>query len=259
MKKPAAVAVGVLAFAAAGCATKADVQTLESSLVDEMAQVRDDQVRLVEQMKAALDSLNAAEARRASTGQGELDRRVQRLESSLTALLDITTQNNQLLNDILAQRGATTIVPMGRGIDAGGDPGLDPMNAGPAGSDSETQFYALALEEFRKGNNETARGALEAFLSQSPDHELAPDAYYHIARTYEEQDDIASALTAYQRVTELFPNSNRSPAALYRRGLIEVERGNTAVARRLFTQITSGYPNTPEESLARGELAKLGG
>jgi tol-pal system protein YbgF len=257
MKTPAAVAVGVLAFAAAGCATKADVQTLESSLVDEMAQVRDDQVRLVQQMRAAIDSLNAAEARRASTGQGELDRRVQRLESSLTALLDITNQNNQLLNDILSQRGSSMAMPVG--VEAGGDPGLDPMSAGTSGMDSDTQFYALALEEFRKGNNETARGALEEFLSQSPDHELAPDAYYHIARTYEEQDDIASALTAYQRVTELFPNSNRSPAALYRRGLIEVERGNTAVARRLFTQITSGYPNTPEESLAREELAKLGG
>lgn len=258
MMRPAAVGVGMLAFAAAGCATKADVQTLESSLVDEMAQVRDDQVRLVQQMRAAIDSLNAAEARRASTGQGELDRRVQRLESSLSALLDITTQNNQLLNDILSRGGGMAAVPGGAGLEPGGGPGSGPIGSSAAGDDA-TQFYALALEEFRKGNNETARGALQEFLAQNPDHELAPDAYYHIARTHEEQDDVASALTAYQRVTELYPNSGRSPAALYRRGLIEVQRGNTAVARRLFTQITSGYPNTPEESLAREELAKLGG
>jgi len=258
MMRPAGVAVGVLAFAAAGCATKADVQTLESSLVDEMSQVRDDQVRLVADMSAAIDSLNSAGARRASLGQGELDRRVQRLESALSELLDISLQNNQLLNDLLT-RSPAAVGAFGGATAAGvlGDPAAD-FSTGDSG-DSATQFYALALEEFRKGNHETARGALEAFLSESPDHELAPDAQYHIARTHEEQGDTAMALTEYQRVTELFPDSNRAPTALWRRGMIEVERGNTAIARRLFTQITTGYPNSPELPLAQQELAKLGG
>ena len=257
MMRPAGVAVGVLAFAAAGCATKADVQTLESSLVDEMAAVRDDQVRLVADMRAAIDSLHAAEARRASLGQGELDRRVQRLESALSELLDISVQNNQLLNDLLTRgpaRGSvgTTPDPL-----LGSDPGAGSSAIGA--TDSASQFYAMALEEFRKGNYETARGAFEAFLAESPEHELAPDALYHVARTHEEQDDDTMALTEYQRVTELFPNSSRAPTALWRRGMIEVSRGNTAIARRLFTQITTGYPNSPELPLAQEELAKLGG
>jgi len=247
--------VGVFAFAAAGCATKADVQTLESSMVEEMSQIRDDQVRVVQRLQSAVDSLDAAMARRALQGEGEMDRRVQRLESSLSELLDITLQNNQLLNDLLTQRPSSLGVAAGAaagGAVAGG------AAAGAQSPDDATQFYALALEEFRKGNLETARGALEEFLARNPTHQLAPDAQYHIGRTYEDAGDMALALTEYQRVTELFPDSNRAPTALWRRGLIEVARGNTAAARRLFTQIETGYPNSPELTLAQRELAKLG-
>ncbi|MFV1985898.1 MAG: tol-pal system YbgF family protein [Gemmatimonadota bacterium] len=249
--------VGVFALVAAGCATKADVQTLESSMVEEMSQIRDDQVQVVERLQSAVDGLDAAMARRAQQGEGEMDRRVQRLESSLSELLDITLQNNQLLNDLLTQRPASLGVAAGAAGAAAGRASGGAMG-GAQSTDDATQFYALALEEFRKGNLETARGALEEFLARNPTHQLAPDAQYHIGRTYEDAGEMALALTEYQRVTELFPDSNRAPTALWRRGLIEVARGNTAAARRLFTQISTGYPNSPELTLAQRELAKLG-
>ena len=256
MSRPALIAL--FAFVAAGCATKADVQSLETSLVEEMSQVRDDQLRLLAQMQTAVDSLDAAEARRASTGQGETARRTRQLEDAISELLEIVSQNNQLLNDVLAQRSASRASPTSP-MPGSTNIGEDPSAPGIQGADSATQFYAIALEEFRRGNLETARGALEEFLAQYPGHELAPDAQYHIARTYEDGGDVAMALTEYQRVTELFPNSNRAPTSLWRRGLIEAERGNTAIARRLFTQIESGYPNSPELPLARQELENLGG
>ncbi len=263
MRTPA-LWVGLFAFAAAGCATKADVQTLESSMVEEMSQIRDDQVRVVQRLQSAVDSLDAAMARRAMQGEGEMDRRVERLESSLSALLDISLQNNQLLNDLLTQRPASLGVAAGAlagGTAAGNVAAGGVMDGatGGQGADSATQFYAMALEEFRKGNLETARGALQEFLARNPTHDLAPDAQYHIGRTHEDGGDAARALIEYQRVTELFPDSPRAPTSLWRRGLIEVARGNTAIARRLFTQIETGYPNSPELTLAQQELAKLGG
>lgn len=253
MRRPALVVL--FAFAAAGCATKADVQTLESSMVSEMGQAREDQVRLLAQMQAALDSLDVAEARRASTAQGEIDRRVKRLEDAIAELLEIVSQNNQLLNDLFEQRPSYPSSPMAGPADMEAAVRMP----GVGGADSATQFYALALEQFRRGNLETARGALAEFLARNPGHQLAPDAQYHIARTYEDDEDVAMALTEYQRVTELFPDSNRAPTALWRRGLIEVKRGNPATARRLFAQIETGYPNSPELPLARRELEKLGG
>ncbi len=261
MRGPA-IALG-LAFAAAGCATKADVQTLETSMVQEMSQIRDDLGRLLNQMQAALDSLDAAEARRATTGRGELDRRVRRLEDAMAELLEVSTQNGQILDDLLhrVSSGSTLAPPRGGAGPAGlsSPGGAEPPVTTTGDEASATQFYALALEQFRTGNLETARGAFEDFLAQFPRHELAPDAQFYLAQTWEQGGDRAMALLEYARVTELYPDSNRAPSALYRRGLLEVEAGNTALARRLFTQVESGYPNSPEAPLARQELQKLGG
>lgn len=254
MRSPALVVL--LALTGAGCATKADVQTLESSLAQDFAELRDDQRQLLTQLEVAVDSLDAANARRASMEQGEIERRVTRLEDALAEVLEVVSQNNQLLNELYAQRGSGMAGP---GRDAGpGRPSTDPGFTPPrGGSDAASQFYALALNQYQSGNIETARAGFEDFLIQHPNHDLAPDAQYYIARTHEESGDIGQALNEYRRVTELYPDSNRAPAALLQRGKIEAARGNTAVARQLFTQIRTGYGNSPEASLAATELGRL--
>ena len=250
------VLVAWLAFTGAGCATKADVQTLESSLAQDFAELRDDQRLLLQQLEEAVDSLDAANVRRASMEQGEIERRVTRLEDALAEVLEVVTQNNQLLNDLYAQRSSGMAGP-GQRVTPGRpstDPGFTPPRGG---ADAASQFYTLALNQYQDGNLETARAGFEEFLVENPNHDLAPDAQYYIARTWEEAGDAARALSEYQRVTELYPDSNRAPAALLQRGKIEAARGNTAIARRLFTQIETGYPNSPEATLARQELQRL--
>ncbi len=251
MRAPAVV--GLIALVAAGCATKADVQLLGDSIEADLAAMRADQAALLAQIRGELDSLDAAGARRESTGRGEFERRVRRLEDIMGELLEVTSQSHQLLLELRQGRSAG---PQGGPAMAG--PG-DPGPSRTLGADSPSQFYGLAQEQFRAGNLETARNAFRDFLSDNPRHELAPDAQYYIARTYEDAGDMGNALAEYQRVTELYPDSNRAPAALYRRGLIEAARGNTAVARRLFTQVETGYPNSPEAPEARRELRRLGG
>ncbi len=249
MRTPAVVML--LSVAAAGCASKADVEVLGDSVRSDMEEIRAGQAQLLNQVRGGLDSLDAAGLRRETTGRGEFERRVARLEDAMEELLEIASQNNQLLNDLYQNRTASA-----------GNPGRSqPMDTGriqSLGQDEPSQFYGLALEQFTLGNYETARGAFRNFLTEHGSHDLAPDAQYYIARTYEDANDVGNALAEFQRVTELYPNSNRAAAALYRRGLLEVARGNTAIARRLFTQVEAGYANSPEAPLARQELAKLG-
>ncbi len=249
MRMPA-VAV-LLGVAAAGCASKADVETMSDSLTADIQAIRDGQRILVAQLQGGLDSLEAADFRRETTGRGEIERRVGRLEDRIEVALELLSQNNQLLNDLYQDRSPGAGSMMGR-----------PMNTGGPGSrspDEPTQFYGMALDMYNRGNLETAREAFRNFIAENPSHELAPDAQYYVARTYEDGGDVGDAIAEYQRVTELHPNSNRAPAALYRRGMIEAARGNTALARRLFTQVESGYSTSPEAPLARQELQKLGG
>lgn len=261
----AAVAV-LLGVAAAACASRGDVETMGDALRDEMAILAEGQRQLVEAIRADLETIESSSERRETTGRGELERLVGQLERAIQQQNDHAVQNNQLLNDIyeiLSRSGPPS--PMGpigssdRGPPAPGAVEPEDGTAVTSGSEEATQFYGLALEMYQRGNLETARDAFENFLARYGGHELAPDAQYWVARTYEDAEDPGNALEEYRRLTELYPDSGRAPAALFQRAMIEASRDNTAVARRLFAQIESGYPNSPEAEEARREREKLGG
>ncbi|MXW66787.1 MAG: tetratricopeptide repeat protein [Gemmatimonadales bacterium] len=263
--RKAAVAV-LLGVAAAACASRGDVETMGDALRGEIAVLAEGQLRLTEAVQADLESIESSSQRRETTGRGELERLIGRIEGLLEQIIEMSAQNNQLLNDIYEnQRRLGSPSPMGfpgpsdAGPPAAGPPATESGPAAGSGSDEASQFYALALDMYQRGNLETARDAFREFLAVYGGHEFAPDAQYWVARTYEDAEDPGSALEEYRRLTELYPDSSRAPAALFRRAMIEAGRGNTAVARRLFVQIESGYPNSPEAPEARRERERLGG
>lgn len=259
MRRAALVALS--AALAAGCASKADLQSLEASMLEEMRSGRAEQEALLGQLQAAIDSLEAVQARQKLTESGEFQRRVTRLQDQLDELFHLVSQNHQLLNDLYARApGAGRSGLAGPEMGAAGAGEVEPATPEAGrGADSATQYYAAALQQYRQGNHDTARGAFEYFLATWPTHELAPDAQYYVAETYAAEGQDALALAEYQRVMELFPDSRRAPTSLYKRALIEKRNGNLAVARSLLRQIEAGYPNSQEAPLAREELAKLGG
>ncbi len=236
----------------AGCATKGDVASLEQTMASEMQQLRADQERLLAQLiGAAFDSIDATE-RRAMTGMGESQRQFDELREQLLRLVELTSQNNQLLNELYASRGS---VP-------GGDTPTAvsrPTGSGTVGSDEASMFYSAAQQQFGRGAYETARAGFQDFLENYPDHELAPDAQYFLAETYAAANEAETALTEYGRVLELYPDSRRAPTALYKSGMIELESGNVAEARNNFSRVQLGYPNSPEAELAADQLRRLGG
>ncbi|MDE2662309.1 MAG: tetratricopeptide repeat protein [Gemmatimonadota bacterium] len=263
--KHVAVAV-LLGVAAAACASRGDVETMGDALRDEIAVLAEGQLRLAEAVQADLESIESSSQRRETTGRGELERLIGRVEDLFEQIIEMSAQNNQLLNDIYEnQRRQGSPSPMGfpgpadAGPPAAGPPATESNPAAGSGSDVASQVYAMALDMYQRGNLETARDAFREFLAVYGGHEFAPDAQYWVARTYEDAQDPGSALEEYRRLTELYPDSSRAPAALFRRAMIEAGRGNTAVARRLFVQIESGYPNSPEAPEARRERERLGG
>ena len=241
--------VALTALVGSGCAMKADLESLEASMIGEMQQLRADQELVLRQLALSFDSLDALQGRRELTGRGEFDRRIERLEDQLAELLNLSAQNNQLLNDLYNSR-ATPGVGVRPGTSApGGRPSADEEVA--------RQFYSAAQQQYRQGNYETALGAFQDFLAQYPNHLLAPDAQFFLAESYAAADDEAMALVEYQRVMELYPDSGRAPTSLFKRALIEKQRGNLALARSLLRQIEAGYPNSPEAEAAREELRRL--
>ena len=247
-----------LGVAAAACASRGDVEDMGEALRGEMRALEEGQRLRFDGLRGNLDSLGMASERRETTSVAELDRRMRRVEAMMEQFIELQVENNQLLADIYEnQRQAGAPSPIGPPL-----AGRSPSSGGPvssAGDEEAAQFYGMALNTYNQGLLEAARGAFRDFAAQWPRHELAPDAQYMLAVTFEDEGDVGNALEEFRRLSELYPNSDRAPAALYRRGMIEAERGNTALARQLFTQIESGYPNSLEASAARRERERLGG
>lgn len=247
-RRLAVVALALLA--GAGCATKSDVQELERSVVDQLRQLEDQQDRLADRIGLAFDSLSEQE-RRQLTGRGELARRFDELADLMAQVLGLVAQNHQLLSE---GRAAGTDVRPGVG---GGGPGGGAPAGGAAPADEPTTFYNAALSQYNRGAYGTARSGFEDFLANYPEHELAPDAQYFLAETYAAEEAYGRALEEFSEVWERWSDHPRAASALYRSGVMEVERGRLDDGRAFFERVLAGYPNSAEAPLAEDQLARL--
>ena len=247
-------AVFVLSLAVGACATKSDVQDLRTGLRADIQQVQATQDSLTSEIASVRSQLDRMEERQKSLILGrssDLERQLEQLRTQVSQLTALVGQTQQRMESSLAQRPATP-------ADTGA--GADTATTGAAGAAGDpAALYEAALDQFRREAYETARGALEDFLSTYPDHRLAPDARFYLGRTREETGQVDQAVQTFQRVVELNPNSNRAPSALYRLGTIHLDRGQVGEARRFFQQIIRGYPDSPEAQPATDRLEEIGG
>lgn len=251
------------------CVSKNDLQDMEATMLAEMHALRARQDSLARQMAelrgSLLDTLNQRNEN-SLTSRGELDRRFTGLQDQLAQIAALVGQNQRILSQMrggspadTASAADSTASSSGAAV-GGAAPGAGPTPTAASGGSASGQaqkLYEAALQQFRRGAYGTARSGLRQFLERYPNHDLAPDAQYYIAQTFEQQDRADSALNAYARVLQLFPNSRRAPAALYKSGLLELGQGNVQDARTYFSRVVRGYPDSDEASLAREQLAKL--
>jgi tol-pal system protein YbgF len=99
--------------------------------------------------------------------------------------------------------------------------------------------------------------AFEQFLTQYPQHELAPDAQLGLAETYALEEELADAVEHFARVAEAYPTSARAPEALYRAGQISEDRRRTSEARTYYQRVVQRYANSPSARLAQQRLNRL--
>lgn len=249
------------------CATRSDLQDMESSLVEELRAVRagqDSVIREVTSLRTALvDSLSARE-RSALSDRGEINRRFRELEEQLGRLTALVGETQRVLTDLRSRASAAPAQTQASGEGAGDPDTTTPGEAAGAADEGVTtddagRLYQASLQQFRRESYETARTGLQEFLDRFPDHELAPDAQYYVAESYAEAGEPSAALEAYARVLQLYPNSNRAPAALYGSGMIELDRGNVDDARSFFSRVVRGYGESDEAELARERLEEIDG
>lgn len=253
-----------------GCSTRSDLREMEQTMIAEFRELglrQDSLEREVRRLRTVLlDSLRAREGD-AFASQGELSRRLERMTEQLGRVTALAGQNQRMLVRLEQRLGGAGAPPGGGGSGgAGGAPtGADAAavepdggGGGAVGGSEPRELYEASLQQFRRGSYQTARSGLQEFLSRFPEHDLAPDARFYVAETHAEAGETGPALEAYSRVVELFPNSRRAASALYKSGLLELERGNVEDARVFFSRVVNGYPDSDEAGLARDQLRRLG-
>lgn len=232
--------IAVLLPILAGCATKRDLRDLRVE-VDSLRQAQALMLRDIQQQnRQILDSLVAQNTRM----RGDFASRFTEVDRQLVQIQELTGQSQQRLSELRDQVTRRETF----------DPGTP--NGGPAGNPDE--MYNAALAALRRGSHSTARAGFEEFLRHHPQHQLASEAQFHIGESFHETQDLVRALEAYGRVLEVHPNAPKASTALYRAGLIELERGNRDAARTMFNQVVTAYPRSVEAPLAQQQMQRLG-
>ncbi|MBA3892802.1 MAG: tetratricopeptide repeat protein [Gemmatimonadales bacterium] len=243
----------------AGCASKGDVQMVQGEVALLKAEVaRRDSARaadlgeVIRLQRQVMDSF-AANRRAVAQLKGDLSSDLYNIQQQLVQLQELTGQSQQRLTDLrtrLEARGAQIeTAPVTPGDTAPPDPA--------GASASADQMYEASLAQLRRGSLSTARLGLREMIRLHPTSERIPDALYFIGQSFASENP-DSAAAYYGQVVERHAGSPRAASALYNLGLLAERRKDNAGARTAYQRVTEKYPQSDEAALARDRLQALG-
>jgi tol-pal system protein YbgF len=232
------LAVALLVPILGACATKRDLQDLQS----EMARMQETLLRELQRQNAVLmDSLTAQDVRM----RGDFMNQMIRLERNLVQIQELTGQSQQALAEF---RQSLQVREEALSRTTIGDPAI-------AGDPNE--LFQSAEGALQRGSLATARVAFEEFVNAFPDHERAPAARLYLGNILSAEGEVQRALEEYSAILSLYPNSTEAPTALFHAALVERDRGNRNAAETMLNQLTAAYPSSPEAGAARDELRRM--
>jgi len=125
------------------------------------------------------------------------------------------------------------------------------------GSLPADQLYAKGKDAYDRGDFETARQQLSAFLARFPESKDADNALFWIGDSYYSEKWYEKAIIEYQKVMEKYPKGNKVPAALLKQAMAFAMLKDDKNARLVMTELISKYPDAPESKIAKSKLDSL--
>jgi len=278
MKTLRSIAV-VAALLTAGCVSQSDIQKLQSQiseLQDQLAQVKrtassKEEVQAVN-TKIAQDTQTLLKSSATQVARvDQIEEKMANVQGSLEQtnyrfdkLSQQITQQQHDIEDIKASvahlAAAATIPPV-----AGAAPGTPPMgevtvnppavsNAGP----NPVQLYQDAYRDYQKGNFDLAIAGFRDFVQKNPTSDLADNAAYWIGESLYSQKKYRDAIQQFDSVVTKYPQSEKVPAALLKKGYAYINVGEKANGIVQLQYVVHEHPTSQEAALARQKLKQLG-
>ena len=259
----------VVLAATGGCfATRGDVRivqndiyALRAELLKGQVEHRDALAQTVQLLQVAADSLARISTRTVGI-QGDVRGEMRAIREQLVQVQTLLGQSAatiaRLRSEIEIRNAAPVVAPVPPTAPASGKP---QSVTKPAATDTApptlpgpNQLYINGRDQLMRGSSSTARTLFQELLTNYPESDYAPDAYFWIAESLAKEKNLPAADAAYAAVVTAYPNSPKAPTALYKRAQLLIEQGNTAQARPLLQQVIDRYPRSDEAERALEQL-----
>ena len=126
-----------------------------------------------------------------------------------------------------------------------------------SGERSDKVEYERLLALFRDGDLDGARRGFAVFLRNYENSDLSPNARYWLGESHFGKKDYRQAIDSYDRVELDFPQSEKVPAAILKKGYAYLAMKDKKRASSAFKQVVTLYPRTPEAGKASDKLSQL--
>jgi tol-pal system protein YbgF len=266
------LAAAALSLTLVACTSSEDITLLHREITDVQREVqqlsnstlgRDDLASMEQRMQELTSQTMRSNA--------DLAQRVTELQEQIEALsanLELTTRRLQEISQELAAAraqasagGAIRTVPddaMPDGDDGGGGTAAAAAAGAAMAAASPDELYRTAYEDYMRGNYDLAAQGFEEYLRRFPDTELSDNAVYWIGECHAAQDEVDEALTAFSRVLDEYPTSDKAAAAQLKKGLLYLDQGDQGQGVVHLQYVVYEHPGTKEADLAREKLRSLG-
>jgi len=259
-RRAATVPLLISAMALSACLTSTQATRLQKDLDDvkrQVFQVQQDTAGSRTRLEEIDKKLAPRDGSASAAQQADL-------QASIRAILDRVQALSQRTEEIwnrLASLGTEMQSPQDQRRRGGASPPAAGSGPAPAAPPSDTEAEAafrIAYADYTKGNFELALTGFTEFLHASPKHALSPDAQYWIGECLYSQGKYKEAADAFDRCVSRQPNGDRVPAALLKKGLAQIESGQTAPGVSTLQKLIEQAPQSDEARLAAERLKQLG-
>jgi len=130
--------------------------------------------------------------------------------------------------------------------------------AAPVAGQTPQRLYDQAFADYSMSQFPLAVQGFEAFIKYFPKSDMADDAQFYIGESYFNGSKWTEAAAAYARVISDYPGGNQVPQAYYKRGrALENIPGQIDEAKTAYQTVTDKFPDSQAAILAKQRLEAL--
>lgn len=234
-----------------GCATKQHLMQVESRI----QQIGNDQ-KLLNAKLDHIDSLITDGAGRDNSLRVEIRSSLGDISDQMTQLKNRLDDLQQLVFEInqRSSQGATTVQPLT--VEPQADPGQTTEDTSVVSKVDCRHLWDNAFKDMRRGHYDLAISGFSDYLRYCPRGDLSDNSQYWIAEAYYEMKQFEQAITEYDRLLSLYPESEKRATVYFKLGRSYEELDDKEKALENFLVLKNDYPGTLEFEQVKDKIAE---